>query len=143
MDVLNDRIIDVGLNVIGFIAVGLFWVVVYTAITKSRKAPTVCGAPEKSVIGNDVQASVPDRAAAEKQKLEFINFNSMPVKSGSGSTVSSPAGSANRASTRRNRVEIIRMAREMIEKGVTDEKIRSALPISDGELTLLSRGNRR
>ena len=132
MDVLNDRIIDVGLNVIGFIAAGLFWMVVYTTITKNRKARTVAG--------NDAHASLPDPAAADKQKPEFIDFNSMPVRHYSVNTVPS---SANRAGTRRNRLEIIRIAREMIKNGASDEKIRNALPISTGELALLSGSNRR
>lgn len=135
MDVLNDRIIDVGLNVIGFIAAGLFWMVVYAAITRSRKA--------RAVAGNVAQASLPDPAAAEKQKAEFINLDSMPVRSDSVNTVPSPSGSANRAGTRRDRLEIIRIAREMIKNGASDEKIRNALPISKGELALLSGSNRR
>ena len=135
MDVIDDRIIDVGLNVIGFIAAGLFWMVVYTAITRNRKARTVAG--------NDVQASLPDLAAAEKQKAEFIDLNSMPARYDSVNTIPSPAISANRADTRRDRLEIIQIAREMIKKGASDEKIRNALPISKGELALLSGSNRR
>ena len=84
MDVINDRVIDIGLNVVGFIAAGLFWMVVYTAITKNRRARTVAG--------SDIQASLPDPTAAEKQEPEFVNLNSIPVKSDSGKTVSNSAG---------------------------------------------------
>ena len=132
MDVLNDRIIDVGLNIIGFIAAGLFWMVVYTTITKKSKA--------RAVVDTDVPVSLPVPATVDKKKPEFIDFNSMPVRTDSVNTVPS---TANRAGTRRNRLEIIRIAREMINDGASDENIRNALPISTGELALLSSSNRR
>lgn len=132
MDVLNDRIIDIGLNVIGFIAAGLFWMVVYTTIIKNRKA--------RVVVGIDAQKPPPDPTETDKHKPEFIDFNSMPVRSDLVNTVPSPA---NRTGTRRNRLEIIRIAREMIKNGADDEKIRNTLPISAGELALLNSSNRR
>lgn len=132
MDVLNDRIIDVGLNVIGFIAAGLFWMIVYTTITKFRKARTASNI--------DIPIPQPVPAAADMQKPEFISFNSMPVRTDSVKTAPS---TASRSGTRRNRLEIIRVAREMIENGASDENIRNALPISTGELALLSSNNRQ
>jgi hypothetical protein len=48
-------------------------------------------------------------------------------------------GGAN-AAARRDRADIIRIAKEMMKAGATAEKIKGVIPISEAELSLLSIG---
>jgi hypothetical protein len=109
--------------------------VVYTAIAKNRRA--------ESVTRSEVRAPESDQPPVGKKEPEFINLNSVPVQPGSDIKASHNSNLTGAAGIRRDRLEIIRIAREMINNGASDEKIRNTLPISKGELALLNGSDRR
>ena len=142
MDVMNDRIIDIGLNVIGYMAAGLLWMLVYTVYTSRRKVKAETEGTRTGPQVKTAAGSTAETLSTERRKIEFVSFDQPLAEVGPNPALNSESR-VTASSSRRNRVEIIRIARQMIEAGSSNDKIRSTLPISDGELTLLSRANRR
>jgi hypothetical protein len=137
MEVIDERIIDIGLNALGYIAAGLLWTVVYSALAGRKKRAAI----ESSAIA--ATAGKQDAPAAEepvegKHKIEFVSFGRTRKETPAVQTDRTSSPTAEPTDRRRNRAEIIRMARQMIDEGASGEKIKQSLPIGDGELALLN-----
>jgi len=134
MDVLNDQLIDIGLNVLGYLIAGALGMLVYSTFRGRQKAPAAVpaeSAPERTA----------PTAGGEKRNLEFVSFR--PSQAADIKEVTLPAEPARPRvdrSKRADRAEIVRLAREMIKAGTPGDMIRRTLPISEGELALLQTG---
>ena len=130
MDVINDRIIDVGLNVIGYLIAGGLGMLMHSALRSRRLR--VAAVSEAAAAAESAERRT--QAAVESgRNIEFVSFGTeAPGVAPADAEVTPRPNSAHR-----NRREIIRLAREMLQSGTTGEQIRRTLPISQSELSLL------
>ena len=126
MDVTNEMMIDLILNVAGFAAAGGLLQVVITILRERRRKVAAIGPAN----GATVPAEQPETKPVSDRPVEFIDFGQNREASGSAS---SP-----RPTSRRNRAEVLKQARSMIKAGASGGDVKSALPISDAELAVLS-----
>ncbi|MCB2230594.1 hypothetical protein KQH82_07755 [bacterium] len=136
MEVYQEQIIDIALNVLGYLAGGALWLVVYTA-WRNRASQTgmtsVTDALASSVQDVQPAAAIAHPAAAD---AEFLDLRS--VKQTEPAPKPQPPRPARTGLGRRNHGEVFALARTMLEKGATAETIKATVPISDGELALLT-----
>jgi len=131
MDVLNEQVIDIGLNVIGCLAAAGLGMLLYSAVAGWRRSVLAPIEVQEAVTG-------PRRSeAACGVDVQFVDLrarqsNSLPARVQSVSHKLSPG-----VESRRDRPEIIRLARQMLQAGTPAEMIRRTLPISDAELAFL------
>ena len=130
MDVINDRIVDVGLNVLGYLIAGGLGVLMHTTVLQWRVRRA--GAP----VADAVTESPQTRPAAGDpgRNIEFVNFG---AESPTDRAVLESETTTPSESNHRNRREIIRLAREMLQAGTAGEQIKRTLPITQSELALL------
>jgi len=124
MEFSTDRIIDLALNVAAYVAAGALWMVMYSLFERRGRIvseDSATGAPAKTSVTPAVVEPMLSTPAAKPGKVQFIGFGKK--------TTGDPH--------RRNRAEVLRLAREMIRDGATDGDIKSALPVSDVELAVL------
>lgn len=133
MDVFNDRIIDIGLNALGYLVAGGLGMLLYSVLPRRSRRPATEAATPAAL-------SVPAAESDPKNTFEFVELRPSPVEGQGESKVDSIVGSKG-GTARRDRREIIRLAREMLKAGTADEMVKRTLPISDGELALLHNGN--
>ena len=124
MEFSTDRIIDLGLNVAAYLAAGALWMVMYSLFKRRGRIVSDNSAASVSKKTSETAAAVEptlSTPAAKPGKVQFIGFGEK--------TTGDPH--------RRNRAEVLRLAREMIKDGATAGDIKSALPVSDVELAVL------
>ncbi len=131
MDVLNDQLIDIGLNVLGYLIAGALGMLVFSTFRGNRRVPVAVPAEVAPP-----QTPAPT-ASPGKRNLEFVSFR----QDSPTARPEAPQPADTRPQIDRNkrsdRAEIVRLAREMIKAGAPGETIRRTLPISEGELALL------
>jgi hypothetical protein len=121
MDSAMNIVWDTILNAIGYMSAGALAVLLYSLI-KRRLAQ----APAQTTKQKQPTQKASAPAKQEKDGPRFV-------------TLKSPANHPDRpADFRRDRIQVIGQAREMIMSGESSETIRRALPISEAELALLS-----
>ncbi len=135
MDISQEFIIDMALNVGGYLIAGAISVLIYSLFAGRRKNVAVAQSSEP--IAAEQQAIASTVAETEKRRVEFIKLGH------ENATGSAPEGKSESmrettSSDRRDRAEIIRIARGMLKAGATNERIKRVLPISEAELSLLS-----
>ncbi len=123
MELSNDLLIDLGLNVAGFLAAAGLMMVVRSIFSGSKKTVEV----RQQVPPVTLPNKTTHRAQSTEQPISVISFGNGNTASNDGTT-----------EQRRNRAEVIRIARKMIASGTPTEKIRSTLPLSEAELAVLS-----
>ena len=132
MELSREIIIDVLLNVAGYLTAGALWLVVYSlAMGRSRATAQATPKAKSLPVEPELRESRPAR------KSEFVSFAS------TATTRDSDLEERDRLRSeatryQRNRAEVIRIAREMLKSGTSQDNIRNLLPISEGELALLS-----
>ena len=133
MELNTTLLIDVGLNVVGFLAAAALTMVMYAMFRRERRrapespATMTPGRPAATTDAAEPTASRPRTAAGAGQYLSFSGERSEAAGEKPGSLT-----------LRRNRAEVLRMARAMIQQGATDEQIKESLPVSDSELAVLN-----
>ncbi len=131
MELSRDIIIDVLLNVGAYLTAGAFWLVLYSMVTGRSRA--AAPAPKARPVPVDAEP----RGNGPTRRTEFVSLvsgnNSRDAELEERDRLRSEA-----TRYQRNRAEVIRIAREMLKSGTTRDHIRSLLPISEGELALLS-----
>jgi hypothetical protein len=138
MDISSGFYSDLLLNLIGYIAAGALVWTVYPIVAprlKRRQALVVRPEPQPNQ-----PRSVEQPAAAP----QFMRLQSSPpdVKTFAvEADQPSAKSSVLRSSERRDRVDIIRIAREMLKAGADNERIQQVLPVSEAELSLLTMQN--
>ena len=139
MEVPYDQLIDIGLNVLGYVVAATLGMVIHSAFRRQRPAAAV-PTPEPQQMP---QPAVATAGPAEgTRRLNYVDLRRTDAVEPNGDlagAVSRTAGTG----TRRDRAEIIRLAREMIRARTPQETIKRTLPISDGELALLQSGEQR
>lgn len=169
MEFTNDQLIDVGLNLAGYIAAALFSLVIYSmyfgrkvanledavrcaagwterpgfnkAGNKPGRESDLQSAHESATGGSRLNSSSIDNTVYDRDvtRAEFLDFGATAYSE------SSPApdagnyrGNPDRFS--RNRGEVIRLARKMLEAGNPVERVSDLLPISESEMRLVQLG---
>ena len=135
MDFSSDFVVDMILNIVGYVAAGALSLVIFSMFRKPRAvtSPVTIDKNKQSESVNQTSAS-----SRIESEFQFVRFGQPrygtddPPSSNDGHTGSTAV------SHRSNRVDIIRIARRMINAGASNEKIRRVLPISEAELSLLS-----
>ena len=141
MDVPYDQLIDIGLNVLGYLVAGALGMVVYSTFQRRQAVPAARAAAAVPTAKTRAAAST-ETPTEGPRKLAFVDFRRSDTSEPNGDlagAVSRTSGS----STRRDRAEIIRLAREMMQARTPQETIKRTLPITDGELALLQSGEKR
>jgi hypothetical protein len=138
MDVRPDQLIDMSLTAAGLLAAGGFCVVVYSMF--SRRRVVSAQAPD---LESPVNAALSPYASAPQSRSETIEFVSLatPPRSVAAAAISDADQADLRR--RRNRSDIIRQARQMIERGAATTDITRSLRMTDGEVALLRQDNNR
>ncbi len=133
MDVYLDQIVSVGLNALGFLAAGLLWTVLFSR----RRVPTVRAMPDpdRAVPSEEADNAPTSSRRRTEKRVEFLDLGAAHTSSPTdeAATTKTAVGSA-----RRNRAEVLALAREMLRDGRSHEQIRQSLPIAEGELSLLN-----
>ncbi len=131
MEFSTNLILDMALNIAGYLTAGVLSVVVYGMISNRRSerklaAPMASADPGKTVTSQPVEP------------VRFVNFarngSVPPAETTSSRRNAAPAPRVERA----DRADILRIAREMLKAGVTNDRIQRVLPVSETELELLS-----
>jgi hypothetical protein len=125
----TDIIIDLALNVVGFLAAGVLSLVIYSIFRRGDRAATPEPRPAAAAATTTTAhpAETPAPAAPSRPgKVQFVGFGERTEKPSAGNDP-----------LRRNRADVLRIAREMIRTGSSDAEIKAALPISDTELAVL------
>jgi len=135
MDVLNEQVIDIGLRVIGYLAAAALGMLLHSAIRGRRRATVAAGARDAS--------PTPVRAELGHPEAQFVSLRNPQNNTVATRTEASASTSALKADSRRDRPEIIRLARQMLKAGTPTEMIRRTLPISDAELAFLQSASAR
>jgi hypothetical protein len=130
MELSTEMWIDVALNATGYLTAGALATVMYSLFRRR---------PAKATLSADGRQSVEQRESHGYDELSLAANNLEYVEFGHG-TEHHAEGTINGESVtrRRNRGEVIRLARQMVDAGTPEEKIRDLLPISEAELSLLS-----
>ena len=135
MDISQQFLIDMALNVGGYVLAGALGILIFSMFKRRKEVPV----PVKSEPTPEISAASIDAEAVvgEKRRVEFVrlgqqNTAARPAINKTDTNDSAVAGD------RRNRTETIRIARTMLKAGASAEKIKRVIPISDAELSLLS-----
>ena len=125
---------DLLLNLIGYLAAGaLVWTVYPIVKPWLKRRPVAFLRPE-------VQPSQPllvkqPVSAPQFMRLQNSTGEVQPVVAGDNKPTKK--SSVLRSSERQDRVNIIRIAREMLKAGADNKRIQQVLPVSEAELALL------
>jgi len=130
MELSTEMWIDVALNATGYLAAGALATVMYSLFRRHPARSTHPADGHQSV--EQPESQQPDGLSSVADNMQYVEFGSTEGSPASRSITSEPA------TRRRNRGEVIRLARQMVEVGTPEEKIRDLLPISEAELSLLS-----
>ena len=134
MELSIDMLANVALDVLGYLAAGGLAVVLYQLLQKNRKR--VVPAPvENTEVVKKSQYGFSDMTARGKS-LQFVDFQENKQNNGSDHE------KCRSGNLRRNRDDVIRLARQMIASGTPDTRIRELLPITEAELALLNYGEK-
>jgi hypothetical protein len=135
MDVSLDQLIDVGLNVVGFLlAGGLILTLSSLLRRRDQSGLRTAGSGGKAVKVADVQEADISRTPAGMEFVRLSDGLDRKSPNPKDSGVSAPVAEK----TRRNRAEVIRMARKMLAESRSPSAVAGDLPISEAELAMLS-----
>lgn len=137
--ILNQHGIDIALNAAGYLIAAALGMVIFSLFSR-RREPVVAATAETPLPETKATTAKSTEPARPVEAPRFVSLKRSEegrVAGNSPKTESAPT-----TSSRRDRVEIIRLAREMVKAGAPHENIKRTLPISDGELALLAQANR-
>lgn len=138
MDLSKEVLTVLFLNAAGYMAAGGLLLVIFTFFRDRRKATS--DSAGLYLQATDHRRGEVSNNAGEGHRIEFIKFGEQPFRAdtaGAGDVHSKRAPSRP-VTSRRNRIEVMGLARKMINAGASAEKISAVLPISEAELALLS-----
>ena len=130
MDISIELLTDVAINALGYLAAGAFSVVIYRLFRGGSR--TV--APTPAVAAAVPAASDVSDSGRGRPGAQFVRLGNEERQKDAVST----AGESRNGGRRRDRSEVIRLAREMVKAGTPNHQIKDLLPVSDAELALLS-----
>lgn len=127
MELSTDMIMEIALNTAGYMSAGLLLVVVFSMFWQKQVV-----APVETIEMSQKQS--PDTATAAATPVKDNETVFIPLNA---NYITGPSLS----NARRNRGEVISLARQMLNSGTPGEKIKQLLPISEGELSVLIMDN--
>lgn len=132
MELSRELIIDALLNVAAYVTAGALWLVIYSIVTNRSRQEEPAPKYKPAVAEHE-----PRSGASTSRRAEFVSLAAAAVPRDADLQERDRLRSE---ATRyqRNRAEVIKIARDMLKSGTHRDKIRSLLPISEGELALLS-----
>ena len=138
MELSNDLVIELALNVIGYLAAGGLTLVLYSLIQRRQGVVPRSDSGESGVVsagGRNV-----DGSCGPTHGMEIIMFDDRTPASAEPNRPDQAITSPGRqpAGARRDRAEVMRLARKMIQAGASVQRVRSVLPLSEAELALLA-----
>ena len=138
MDLSQDILMETILNIVSYLAATGLLLTLYSLLRGRKKAASV--STTYNLKSTDNKSGRSRNASSEQHRIEFIRLGEQPDNADNTSTGKARPKDApmTMAASRRNRIEVVRLARKMIEAGAPAERIRAVLPISEAELTLLS-----
>ena len=128
MDISTDTLIDLALNIAGFLTAGGLLLVIYSAFNR-KNHDSRAGYEDCPQVTGD-QHQLPAASARTGRGIEFISLQ----ETGIGPEESK----GDELSGRSGRAAVIKMARELLSAGSTHNDVKAVLPISDAELALLN-----
>ncbi|MEA2031763.1 MAG: hypothetical protein U9N55_09270 [candidate division Zixibacteria bacterium] len=126
MDISNNLLIDLLLNLAGFIVAGALFLTIYS-IFKHRKKPKISSSKKTLEVNLEADEKPAVRKSFQTGAGEFIRFSEKHELD----------GKPNNSNGQYRRTLSIQKAREMIKEGAADAEIRSAVPVSEAELAVL------
>ena len=135
MEGFEQQILDLGLNLIGYVVAASLGILIYSA--RRAKAAARARTAEAAVATATASPSAPGGARQRSSQFLDLRTAAAPKSSAKATTVQLENPSARRY---RNRAAIIRQAREMLNDGVPGPTIQRRLPLSEAELALLKQG---
>lgn len=126
MDTTMNILWDTVLNSIGYLAAGVLSVILYAMVRKRMADETQATTKTKTEDNELPNTEIPIKAKKESEGPRFVTFKSAPNQKDRITDY------------RRDRIQVIGQAREMILAGESFDNIRRSLPISEAELALLS-----
>jgi hypothetical protein len=139
MDVPYDQLIDTAIMVLAYLVAGTLGAVIYSAVARRKAAPSRQGV--QVAAARTAPAAPAARPSVAPDRLQYVDFRRTDSMNAHGDLAGAVSRVPALGSTRRDRAEIIRLAREMIKAKTPQETIKRTLPISDGELALLQGSN--
>lgn len=129
MEISQEFLIDLALNIGGYLLAGALSVILYSLVMRRKAA--VVPATSEPVEPEKVEVE-PTQPPREKRRVEFIHLGEKTPPRSAPATEDTPPTTG-----RRDRTEIIRIARSMLKAGASNDRIKSVLPISESELALI------
>ncbi len=137
MDLTQPFLQDLLLNVVAALAAAGFLLTMYSMLRRGRSSTTRTRSAGSSSTNDDRS---PDNGAdLSARSIRFVQFGSLksnPATATATGRTPTPA-SSNVAEGRRNLVEVMALARRMVDAGAPAHKIKAVLPVSEAELALL------
>ncbi len=144
MELSQEMIIDIAMNAAGYVIVSILAVIIYTIFQK-KDTETIGASTSAALIVKRAPAKNIRNERPVNEKIEFINFltdsNSTEDKADLVQDEEIPIKIENNTA-RRDRSDIIRIAKEMLKAGADNDRIMGVLPISMAELSLLTLANK-
>lgn len=128
MPLTQDMLIDLALNVVGYIAAGALSLVIYSMFHRPPRPAAPAGTEHEPVQSEQRAESYP-ATVGPKTDAEFVGF---------GESAGPSTAGGQSLTLRRNRAEVLRLARGMLRSGASDAEIKAVLPVSDAELAVLN-----
>ncbi|HOP05790.1 MAG TPA: hypothetical protein PLF13_00725 [candidate division Zixibacteria bacterium] len=133
MELSSNIILDMALNIAGYLAAGALSLIVYSAFSNRRtETAEAAASPTLAAAAPGVMPPKPT-----EQTGSFVNLSN-PKAPETAPTPTRPAVVPTTRMARTDRNDIHRIAREMLKAGASAEKIQRVLPISETELQLLT-----
>jgi len=138
MTIPSDLLINTALNIVGYVSAGALLILIYSMFKSSTKSG------EKAPSINEVK-SVAIMAEAKidssDHRIEFVDFQNLRRAAGelAGNDEQTAAPSSR---FQRNRLEVIKQAREMLNAGKSVNDIRRRLPIAEAEMHMIGRNSK-
>lgn len=133
MELTQDMIIDLALNVTGYLVAAALSLVLYSLFKRTPRAAGEASTDTETTTETAPRpVRRPQTATAREREdgrrsVQFVGF---------GGEARQPAEGAD-GSLRRNRADVLRLARTMMRDGKSSVEIKAALPVSDAELAVL------
>lgn len=128
MGISPEMLSDAALNVVGYLLAGALLTLLYSSVTHRT-------GKKSSVATEPTARPVETPAATSARRAEFVDLRTVTAADKRPQT--SGRTQAEIQTRQRNRAEVMRLAREMLQSGTPRDNVRTLLPISDGELSML------
>lgn len=146
MHIDQQTLIEVGLNAAGYLTAALLTLLIYAGYI-NRKYRSILKAVQQTSAGassgmpatlaqRPVQHKAPEVVSLGGQSADAVTA----VRTGTYDSYDEPSG---KTQYTRNRAEVIRLARKMLEAGNSAERVADLLPVTESEMRLITLGVQR